>query len=133
MSLVEHAEQELRSAGLCDKDSDYEGMVGEAVLDLVKTFADQGHSGYSAHMTLDIFSRVAAYKPLGPLTSNPDEWMHIADDVAGNKTTWQSRRRPDAFSEDSGKTYYLLDEDQGWLRRQLNRRRMHKAVVPNAD
>jgi hypothetical protein len=32
MSLVMHAEQELKLAGLLDKDSDYNGMLGYSVL-----------------------------------------------------------------------------------------------------
>ena len=40
--LVSHAEAELRKAGMFDADADYNGMIGKAVMDLVKVFADQG-------------------------------------------------------------------------------------------
>ena len=43
-NLAKHAEYELRKAGLFDKDSDYGGMLGKAVMDIVKVFAKQGHS-----------------------------------------------------------------------------------------
>jgi hypothetical protein len=48
MSLVEHAEDELRRAGLFDKDSDYDGILGQAALEVVRVFANQGRSGASA-------------------------------------------------------------------------------------
>lgn len=104
MSLVQHAETELRLAGLFDKDSDYDGALGPAVMELVEKFAAQGHSGFSAGLTLDLFNRVASFKPLTPITSNPDEWMECGPSV------WQNRRKPTTFSKDGGKTWYDLDE-----------------------
>ncbi len=104
--LVDHAERELRAAGLFDEDSDYGGMLGPAVLELVKLFAEQGHSGFSAHLTLSIFNRVASYKTLVPL---PDpliakEYMEV------HEQTLQSTRRSSVFSEDGGKTWYDIDK-----------------------
>lgn len=104
--LVAHARRELTGAGLFSKESDYDGMLGEAVLDLVKTFASQGHSGFSAMTTLDIFDRVAKFKTLTPVTNDPEEWMDV-----GNGQH-QSRRCPSFFSNDGGQTYYDLDGDK---------------------
>jgi hypothetical protein len=115
------AEAELRRAGLFDEDSDYGGMLGESVMKLIEVFADEGHSGFSAAMAADIFGRLSSWKPLTPLTADPDEWMLIEEAMAGRADCWQSRRRPDAFSNDGGKTYYLLDEDRGKLRRLAQR------------
>jgi hypothetical protein len=111
-NLVMHARRELEVVGLLSDDSDYDGMLGESVLRLVKEFSHQGHSGASAHMTLDIFDRVAHLKPLGPLTNNPGEWNCIAEHGDGTPM-WQSSRQSDAFSEDGGKTYYTLGESMG--------------------
>lgn len=101
MSLVDHATRELQAAGLFDEDSDYNGMLGEAVLELIETFANQGHSGFSAMMTIQLFDLLANYKPLSDLTDNPHEWMEVVDGL------WQSRRNSEAFSNDGGKTYRL--------------------------
>jgi hypothetical protein len=123
MSLTDHARAELKAAGLFDKDSDYDGMLGDAVMELVEKFADQGHSGFSAHLTLDIFATVAAYKPLGPITTRSEEWMHIADDVAGQPNLWQNTRRSSSFSTDGGKTFYDIDDRWHWPRwRRIARR-----------
>jgi hypothetical protein len=101
--LLDYATEEVTRAGLLAPDSDYDGMLGQAVLELVKVFADQGHSGMSAQLTLMIFGKVAAYKPLMPLTDDPTEWNKVGTGV------WQSRRDPSAFSNDGGKTWRVND------------------------
>lgn len=110
--LVNHARRELTIAGLLDKDSDYDGMLGKAALQIVKTFATQGHSGFSAYATIDLARRLMSYEPLTPLTDNPDEWNHISNDMAGRPDLWQSARKPDAFSNDGGKTYKVTGSDE---------------------
>ena len=109
MSMVEFAERELRAAGLFDSDSDYDGAIGPAVLELVNVLSKQEHSGFSHSLVMSVLNRVANFKPLSPLTNDPDEWMLVGPG-AGDKDMWQSNRNSEAFSEDGGKTYYLLDE-----------------------
>lgn len=105
MSLLEYAKKELSLAGLYDSDSDYHGLVARAVEQLVNVFSAQGHSGLSANIVLYLFNEVAHYRPLTDLTNDPSEWNQV------DKEMWQSSRRPDAFSRDGGKTYYLLDDN----------------------
>jgi len=107
-SLAARAERELKLAGLFSKDSDYEGMLGEAVLELMEVFANQGHSGSSAMLTADLFGRLAKFDVLTELTDNPDEWNDISEYSEG--PMWQSKKKPSVFSEDGGQTYYDLDE-----------------------
>lgn len=111
-NLEKHARRELKIAGLLDKDSDYEGMIGEAVIGLVREFSKAGHSGGSGRLTLEVFNHVANWRPLGPLTNNPDEWMQVSPDMmpGGSPATWQSRRSPSCFSNDGGKTFYDIDK-----------------------
>lgn len=104
MSLKEHAEREMKIAGLLDEDSDYNGMVGEAVIQLADTLGKQGHSGFSAFMTIELFNKVARFENVTPLTSDPDEWNHVGPDM------WQSSRNSKAFSTDAGANWYLLDD-----------------------
>ena len=108
MSLVTHAEFELKKAGFFDKDSDYDGMLGPAVLELVKAHSKQGHSGYSHSITLELFNKVVNYKTLTPITSDADEWVDVAHYGSG-KALWQNKRQGSCFSEDGGKTWYDLD------------------------
>lgn len=111
-NLLKYAEDELNRAGLLDEDSDYDGMAGKAVLDLVKVFSGQDHSGYSAMLVSDLFNRVSRYEPLSPITSDPSEWMEISEETIGRPGVWQSTRKPSTFSEDGGKTWYDIDEQQ---------------------
>lgn len=106
-NIARHAWEELDRAGLFVEDGDfYGGMTGRAVMDLVNVFVEQGHSGMSAGIVVDLFSRLVNFEPLGPLTDSPDEWMDVTDGL------WQNRRDGAAFSKDGGKTYRRNGEDE---------------------
>jgi hypothetical protein len=103
--FVQFAQYELSNAGLFDPDSDYGGMAGRSVMELVRVFSKQGHSGFSASMVSTIFYDLTKWKPLTPLTNNPREWNEVGYGM------WQSSRSPSSFSDDGGKTYYNLDDE----------------------
>ena len=63
-NLESHAKEELTRVGLFDKDSDYNGMLGDAVLELITVFANQGHSGMSAQMTRELFYKLSGFEKL---------------------------------------------------------------------
>lgn len=63
-NLVDHAIKELKRVGLFDKNADYDGMLGDAALELIEVFAAQGHSGMSAEMTIQLFERLARFKEI---------------------------------------------------------------------
>lgn len=109
-NLVRHAQREMSRIGLYAPDADYGGMLAQAVEDLIRVFAAQGHSGGSAFMVRDLFNQLTNFEPLSPLTDDPSEWMHIEEGMAGSPDLYQSRRRPDAFSNDGGKTYRLVGD-----------------------
>jgi len=84
--LLQFAERELKLAGLDRPDSVYDGAVYNAVMELIRVFANQGRSGYSAGLVVQIFSRLAKYEPLLPLTGQDDEWVEsYADGLLQNK------------------------------------------------
>lgn len=64
MSQRENCKRNLELAGLFDKDSDYDGMLGKAVMKLIDTHFDEGHSGASHEMAVELFYRVAKGKAL---------------------------------------------------------------------
>lgn len=99
MSLREFARDEMQRAGLFDKGSDYDGMMGEAVMKMIDVFADEGHSGFSANMAISIFNKVARYEPLTPLTGEDDEWTEYAHG------RWQNKRCPHVFKDEDGDAY----------------------------
>lgn len=104
-NLTEHARFEMERAGLFDADADYGGAHAHAVMKLIETFSEQGHSGMSASITLKLFYELAQFHPIGPITSDPSEWMEIGPD------TWQNRRRSSSFSRDAGKTWYDIEDE----------------------
>ena len=106
MSLYQHAKSELDR--IYDKESlksDANKWIYKAVLELIKVFSKQGHSGFSAMYCLDIFDKLAHFKSLGELDSNKEEWMEVSDNV------YQSRRQPNCFSTDLI-YYYNLDGEK---------------------
>jgi hypothetical protein len=110
MTLIEYAEDEMKRAGLYDADADYGGLIPDAVMALVRAHSDQGHSGFSHALTLQIFNRVINFKPLTPIGATPDEWTEVSAKM------WQNSRAPSVFSETAGKTWYDLDNLSRYMR-----------------
>ena len=118
-NLEQHAFSELNRAKLFSEEGDfYDGMLGRAVFDLIVLFAKQGHSGMSGSITIDLFQKLANFQALSPLTNDPAEWQLVSDPDPDPRArrpnhpsngVWQSRRTSSAFSNDGGKTYYLLE------------------------
>lgn len=107
-NLVNHARREMELVG-----EDPEWIEG--ILKVIQAFADMGHSGGSASFAIPLINALLQFKNLSPLTDDPEEWMHISEDIATNDNTWQNRRNSEAFSNDGGKTYYLLSESNTYL------------------
>ena len=115
-NLVKHARRELILLG-----EDAETING--YLKVVQAFADIGHSGGSASVAIPTINALLQYKNLKPLTDDIHEWNHVGDATPESPNIWQNTRNSEAFSNDGGKTYYLLSE--------CNRRRpkkMHDSV-----
>jgi hypothetical protein len=101
-TLVAYAKQELKAAGLYDDDAEYGGDIKDAVLELVTTFAKQGHSGGSAPIVVSLFSKLASFEPLGPITGAEAEWVEVDGGV------FQNARCGSVFKAGKdGKPYYL--------------------------
>ncbi len=108
-SLVKYAMHELRAVGLLDGDSDYGGMLAAAVIDLLRVFSAQGHSGFSAGRTVQLFERLAMFKPLSPLTGADDEWNEVGDGVYQNKRCSHVFKRGGVAYDARGKIFQRPD------------------------
>lgn len=95
-NLVRHAITELDRIG---ETSYEEPSMRKAVLDIIRTFAEQGHSGSSAAWCVAVVEKLMRFQPLSPITNDPAEWMEVTDDL------WQCVRDGECFSTDGGKTY----------------------------
>lgn len=121
-NLINHAQYEMNRAGLFDEDADYNGMHARAVMDLIETFDRQEHSGMSAAITLRLFYELAQFHPIGPITSDPDEWVDVAS-VSGS-SLWQNKRRSSSFSRDGGATWYDIEDESlnngdSWIKKEI--------------
>ena len=96
-SLLQFAKSELRSAGMFDADSDFDGDLGAQVMALMETFCAYGHSGGGAAMTLVLFDKLARYLPINPLTGEDSEWDDPVPNGAGDMQ--QNNRCPTVFKE----------------------------------
>ena len=113
MTSTERAINELKRAGLFDKNSDYDGMIGDAVKDLLMLLSSQGHSGHSASITVQLFHRLVDGDVLSPLTNDPSEWMEVLEGVFQNKRCFHVFKEKEKvytihgkiFSDDGGKTF----------------------------
>lgn len=102
MSLIEHAKKEFRAAGWTDDSGKFDDVMQEAlcnhVLDLLKVFSDDGHSGTSAPYAINLFTRLAKFEPLVPLTGEDWEW----NDTGHN---FQNKRASHVFKDYDGTAY----------------------------
>lgn len=102
MELIEYAKQELEKAGYFSKDSDYSGMIGEAIMELIEVFSKQEHSGMSASVVLSLFNKVARYEPILGIIGGDDEWNEVGEEV------YQNKRISAVFKDGKeGRPYYL--------------------------
>lgn len=95
-NLVAHALRELDRMG---ETSHEPPSMRDCVVEIVRAFSEQGHSGSSAAWLSAVLDRLLRFQPLSAITDDPADWMEVADDV------WQCVRDGECFSQDGGKTY----------------------------
>lgn len=118
-NLVEHAKRELELIG-------EEPETIEGYLKVVQAFDDMGPSGGMAAVAIPIINELLQFKNLRPLTDDPKEWYPHDGGYGSDAgyTFWQNIRNSAAFSNDGGKTYYLVTEGAN----DKNRQPMHTSV-----
>ena len=111
MSLVSYAEQELDRIGMTD-DGDMNGIMRKHLLHMVKEFADEGHSGFSASYALQCLKRLLNFKPLSPLTGEDDEWSEVTQ-ISGYPH-FQNKRCGSVFKNGKDGEAYDIDGIVFW-------------------
>lgn len=99
--LVEYARDELARIGGADDDMQKE--MNSHILRMVETFADEGHSGFSASYAIGALEKLLRFEPLTPLTGEPDEWVEVAD------SQWQNKRCGRVFKDAVDGPAYDID------------------------
>jgi len=94
--LLAHAKAEFDLAGVSEEER-------KEVMELLECFARQGHSGGSAPITLDVFHKLAMYKPLSEITDANADWQEVAPVI------FQSRRLSSLFKDALNPGGYFID------------------------
>lgn len=106
MSLVEHAMAEFRAASWVDENGKFveemQHYICDNLIELLTIFGEQGHSGTSAPYAIDLFSKLAKYEPLVPLTGEDWEWTFLD---YGVDPKWQNKRCSRVFKDANGEAY----------------------------
>ena len=110
----DHAMIEFRAAGWVDENGKFIDEMQEAicnhVLKLLEVFEDEGHSGSTAPYTIDLFKKLAMFKPVVPLTGEDWEWTCIADERTNHVAVYQNKRCSAVFKQHDrhdGQPYYI--------------------------
>lgn len=106
--MVEKAKYELdlilKQCGDDEEAVKMQEVINNDILDLVKLFADQDHSGFTANYTINILNKLLKQSFVTPLTGEDDEWTEASDGVYQNKREYSIFKQADRFD---GKAYYL--------------------------
>lgn len=101
-----HAMEEFRAAGWINDKGEYNDDMQEAickhVLKLLDVFSTEGHTGSTAPYAIGLFSRLAKFEPIAPLTGEDSEW--IKHDY-GSSVTYQNKRASHVFKDEDGQAY----------------------------
>lgn len=107
-NLHEHALREFKAAGWTDDkgsfDEPMQELLCKQILELLDLFSEHGHSGSSAPYAIGLFTKLAEFKPIVPLTGKDFEWNEVG------KGVYQNNRCSAVFKDNSrfdGKPYYL--------------------------
>ena len=96
-----HAMTEFRAAGFLDENGNYVDEMQEAIckhtLKLLDVFDGEGHSGSSAPYAINLFSKLAAFQTLSPVTGEDWEWVEVGDGVYQNKRCCHVFKQADRF------------------------------------
>lgn len=99
-NLVAHAARELDLIGMTAHSDEMNREMRNCILEVVETFAKQGHSGMSAAYALSLIKDLLAFKPISPLTGADYEWNEVSE------VTLQNNRCSSVFkSKTTGEVY----------------------------
>ncbi len=109
-----HAAREFEAAGWTKDgkfDCEMQARICNHVLELLDTFASEGHSGSSAPYALRLFSQLAKFEPIIPLTGEDSEWNESGD------MGYQNNRCSHVFKNSNGTSYdiqaIVFEDDDG--------------------
>lgn len=116
-NLIDYAKEELSKIYTEESLKEpYNKFAYDSIMTLVTAFSNQCHTGFTAPYTINMFERLAMFKPITPLTGEDNEWEKVDDH------TWQNKRCESVFKNDLGKAYdingkiFSNDGGETWFR-----------------
>lgn len=102
-----HALNEFRAAGWLDQNGKFKDNMQEMIcvhiMKLLEVFADEGHSGSTAPYAIDLFSKLAKFEPLVPLTGEDWEWNDVSEyGGRDDGPLYQNKRCSHVFKDKNG-------------------------------
>ena len=67
-----------------EEEKQMQESINNHILEMVKIFAEYGHSGVSAEYTIDILIRLLKQQNITPLTLKDDEFIEVSDGLFQN-------------------------------------------------
>lgn len=101
-NLAQYAINELKLAGYYKDGENPNKWLRDGVLELLSVFISHGYSGSSAPIEINLFTKLANFMPITPLTFKEDEWNKI------DTNCYQNKRCGRLFMDDDG---YINDID----------------------
>lgn len=98
MNLTKYAEAEL--ARIPHDEDGLQSLMDKNILEIVKIFGEQGHSGFSASYALSVLERLLRFKPILPLTGEDDEWNEAGSGSLQNKRCFSVFKKSDGTCYD---------------------------------
>jgi hypothetical protein len=103
-NLKFHAQNEFVAAGWCDTNGvfkdEMQQLICENILELLEVFSKHNYSGSSAPYAINLFSTLAKFKPIAPLTGEDCEWVDVAE--YNGSLMWQNKRCSSVFKDETG-------------------------------
>ncbi len=114
MSLLDHAVMELDALGVLEYDNSPEPggentpgpdtWMRDSILELLTVLSKQGHSGESRNLCIGLFTKLAQFQPLTPITGRDTEWFEHE-----NPIMFQNKRLGNLFKAGARDQAYYLD------------------------
>lgn len=87
------------------RDDDMQKSIADDVMDIVRVFGRQGHSGFSAGYMMPLINASLRHEPLTPLTGEDDEWVVL--DGSSADMSLQNKRNSAVFKRADGTAFYI--------------------------
>lgn len=101
-NFLNHLDREWSALGWPKEhktEEDPQVWVYQDLKELLNMFSRQGHSGSSAPYIISLFSKIAMFKPLGPLTGGDSEWNEVGEE--GGEILYQNNRCSHVFKHNN--------------------------------